>query len=299
MRPSWIRLLVGAGLLAVLTAVILQMVGSPLRRGSTGEGRRRRLWQQVHPVAAGGCSRHGCWSSWSRPRPTRSFSREGRLFSDLLAALVYLAVLFTIVSMVFGCRSAASSPPPASSPSCWAWRCRTPWPTSSPGSRSASSGPTDRRLVWLDGPVEGEVVQINWRSVQIRTAGNDWPPSPTAWSPSRASSIAACRRRGGATVRSRATLRSRPTVIELSSGHPALPADARRAGSPGEPGPYRQAPVPVRRGLRGGAEQPAGAGQELPAAAGASPVPGGGDRDRTGRQGARVTAPAARHHAVP
>jgi Mechanosensitive ion channel, beta-domain/Cyclic nucleotide-binding domain len=35
-------------------------------------------------------------------------------------------------------------------------------------------------LVRLDGPIEGEVVEINWRSVQIRTAGNDIATVPNS-----------------------------------------------------------------------------------------------------------------------
>src|SRR4051812_46657202 len=95
-RPGWIRLLAGAGLLAVLTSAVLDLVGSPLAPRLMAAESTTRLWQQV--VLS------GWWLLAARllvelvqaaPR-TKSFSREGRLFSDLLAALVYLAVLFTI-----------------------------------------------------------------------------------------------------------------------------------------------------------------------------------------------------------
>ena len=199
LRPNWLRLVVGAGLLALLTVVIVQMVGSPLQPVLAGEGPADRLWQQVLLSLWWLLAARLVVELTKAAFLTRSFSREGRLFSDLLGGLVYLAVLLTIVSMVFalpigglvatsgviaivlglalqntladvfaGIAVGIERPYGSATWSGSTGRSRARWSRST-GARSRSGPPA-----------------------------TIWPPSPTAWSPSRASSTAACRRRAGA-----------------------------------------------------------------------------------------------------
>ena len=87
---------------ALLTVAVTSVAGSPLRPAFAGAGPASRLWQQVIVSA--------WWLLGARllVRPAklalrhRGLPREGRLFSDLLAGLLYLAVLLTIVGTVFG-----------------------------------------------------------------------------------------------------------------------------------------------------------------------------------------------------
>ena len=68
------------------------------------------------------------------------------------------------------CRCADCSRRRAWSRSCWAWRCRARSPTCSPASRWGSSGPTrPATLIWVEGAIEGVVLEVNWRSTQLAT----------------------------------------------------------------------------------------------------------------------------------
>ncbi len=179
-HPGWIRLLAGAGLFAVLTAAVLDLAGSPLAPHLATVS-TTRLWQQV--VLS------GWWLLAARllvelvqatPR-TKSFSREGRLFSDLLAALVYLAVLLTIVSVVFGLPVGGLVATSGVIAIVLGLALQNTLADVFAGIAVGIERPyAIGDLVCLDGPVEGEVVQINWRSVQIRTGGNDIATIPNS-----------------------------------------------------------------------------------------------------------------------
>ena len=230
-RPGWIRLLAGAGLFAVLTAAVLDIVGSPLAPRLAAAEFDDQALAAGHPVAAGGCSPRACWSSWSRPRrePRASPARAG-CSPICWPALVYLAVLLTIVSVVFGLPVGGLVATSGVIAIVLGLALQNTLADVFAGIAVGIERPyAIGDQVCLDGPVEGEVVQINWRSVQIRTAGNDIATSPTASWPSRASSIAACRRRGRTDavvgpVRCGGGARRGDRADP--SGGPALPADS-------------------------------------------------------------------------
>jgi small-conductance mechanosensitive channel len=181
LRPGWLRLVAGAGLFALLTAAVVHMAGSPLAPSFAEAGPATRLWQQA--------ILSGWWLLGARllvelaqaTLRTRSFSREGRLFSDLLAALVYLAVLFTIVSAVFGLPVGGLVATSGVIAIVLGLALQNTLADVFAGIAVGIERPyAIGDQVCLDGPVEGEVVQINWRSVQIRTAGNDIATIPNS-----------------------------------------------------------------------------------------------------------------------
>ena len=181
LRPNWLRLVVGAGLLALLTVVIVQMVGSPLQPVLAGEGPAGRLGQQVLLSLWWLLAARLVVELTKAAFLTRSFSREGRLFSDLLGGLVYLAVLFTIVSMVFALPIGGLVATSGVIAIVLGLALQNTLADVFAGIAVGIERPYGiGDLVWLDGPIEGEVVQINWRSVQIRTAGNDLATVPNS-----------------------------------------------------------------------------------------------------------------------
>ena len=175
------RLLAGAGLFALTTAAIAYLVGSPLEPVFAGPGTGYRLWQQLIV---------SCW--WllaarlaievaTLALLREAISHEGRLFSDLLAGLVYLAVGLTIASTVFALPIGGLVATSGVIAIVLGLALQNTLADVFAGIAVGIERPFSLGdLVSLEGAVEGEVVQINWRSVQIRTGSNDLATVPNS-----------------------------------------------------------------------------------------------------------------------
>jgi small-conductance mechanosensitive channel len=181
LAPDRVRLVAGAGLFALLTVAVTSMAGSPLQPAFAGAGPASRLWQQVIVSA--------WWLLGARllvrlaklALRHRGLPREGRLFSDLLAGLLYLAVLLTIVSAVFGLPVGGLVATSGVIAIVLGLALQSTLADVFAGVAVGIERPyAIGDQVWLDGPIEGEVTQINWRSVRIRTFGNDVATVPNS-----------------------------------------------------------------------------------------------------------------------
>ena len=179
--PFWLSLALRSGLFALLTAAVAHLLGSPLEPVFMAPGSALRLWQQIIVSL--------WWLLAARLAIEfakifllqRSFSREGRMFSDLLAGLLYLAVGLTIASSVFGLPIGGLVATSGVIAIVLGLALQNTLADVFSGIAVGLERPyVIGDLISLEGSIEGEVIQINWRSVQIRTFGNDIATVPNS-----------------------------------------------------------------------------------------------------------------------
>ena len=179
--PHWVRLILRAGLFALLTAAVAHLVGSPLEPVFVTPGSAVRLWQQVIVSLWWLLGARLAIELGQLLLLQRSFSREGRMFSDLLAGLLYLAVALTIASTVFRLPIGGLVATSGVIAIVLGLALQSTLADVFSGIVVELERPyAIGDLISLDGLVEGEVIQINWRSVQIRTLGNDVATIPNS-----------------------------------------------------------------------------------------------------------------------
>jgi small-conductance mechanosensitive channel len=171
-RP-WLRLASSGVLLSLLTVAVYWTVGSPLQPHFGGPSAGETLWQQSILVV--------WWyfaARWVvqalRSTLLNRIGGESRLLSDLLAGLIYLFALLTIVSTAFDfpVRGLVATSGVVAILLGLALQSTLADVFSGIAigiERPYSVG--DR--IWMEGPVEGTIVQINWRAIRIQTDSND------------------------------------------------------------------------------------------------------------------------------
>jgi small-conductance mechanosensitive channel len=217
-RQTWLRFATGAILFTLLTVAVVDTIGSPLQPKFAGDMSSERLWQQVIVTAWWLLAAQMAVEVTRVSVLIRRFTGEGRLFSDLLAGLIYLAVILTIVKTVFGFPIGGLVATSGIIAIVLGLALQNTLADVFDGIAVGIERPyAIGDLVWFEGPIEGEIVQINWRSVQIKTFGNDIatiPNSVVAKSRFINRSVPSMRRSDSVQV---PALRSRPPehVIEL------------------------------------------------------------------------------------
>lgn len=180
-RRTWLRFAAAAILFALLTAAVVYTIGSPLQPRFAGDVSSERLWQQVIVTAWWLLAAQTAVEITRLSVLIRRFAGEGRLFSDLLAGLIYLAVVLTIVKTVFGFPIGGLVATSGIIAIVLGLALQNTLADVFAGIAVGIERPyAIGDLVWFEGAIEGEIVQINWRSVQIKTAGNDIATIPNS-----------------------------------------------------------------------------------------------------------------------
>ena len=175
------RILAAAGLVALTTAAVIHVVGSPLEPSFVAQGAGLRLWQQLIVSAWWLLAAQLAIETGELVLLRGALSREGRLFADLLAGLVYLAVGLTIASMVFALPIGGLVATSGVIAIVLGLALQNTLADVFAGIAVGLERPFSiGDLVSMEGAIDGEVVQINWRSVQIRTDGNDLATVPNS-----------------------------------------------------------------------------------------------------------------------
>ena len=180
-RPVLVRLSIGAALFVALTIPVAQLVGSPLDPVFASQTTGIVLLQQA-VVAVWWLLAAKLLVEAIRMAFLRGIlAHEGRLFSDLLAGLIYLAASLSIVGTVFGLPIRALVATSGVIAIVLGLALQNTLSDVFSGIAVGIERPYaigDR--IWIEGPVEGIVVQINWRSVSIRTDKNDIATIPNS-----------------------------------------------------------------------------------------------------------------------
>lgn len=170
----WARALWQLGAFAILTILVRRTLGSPFAPGyDTGEA-GLRMWDQAIEI--------GWWiiAAQTAIGLIRLFivfetrPRETRIISDLLAGLIYLVTLLGIVNFVFevpiGGLLATSGVIAIVLGLALQSSLADVFSGIAVGiERPYSAGD----LIWVEGGIEGRVIQINWRSTHIATMNKD------------------------------------------------------------------------------------------------------------------------------
>jgi small-conductance mechanosensitive channel/CRP-like cAMP-binding protein len=170
----WLRALWRVTAFIVLTYLVQRILGSPIAPHFHAEEAGKRLWEQVVEV--------GWWIVGAQCAIglTRLFivlearPRETQMISDLLAGIIYVVALLAIVNFAFevpiGGLLATSGVIAIVLGLALQSSLADVFSGIAVGiERPYSSGD----LVWVEGGIEGRVIQVNWRSTHIATVTKD------------------------------------------------------------------------------------------------------------------------------
>lgn len=181
MRQSWLRFASGAALFAMLTTAVIYTIGSPLQPHFADMFSGERLWQQVVVTVWWLLAARFAVEVTRTSVVIRRIAGEGRLFSDLLAGLIYLAVALTIIKTVFSFPIGGLVATSGIIAIVLGLALQNTLADVFAGIAVGIERPyAIGDLVWFEGAIEGEIVQINWRSVQVKTVGNDIATIPNS-----------------------------------------------------------------------------------------------------------------------
>lgn len=172
-RPLWLRLVLRVSAFAVLTWLMQLAVGSPVAPQLHAATPGLRVWAQLAET--------GWWMFGARVavglvrlvvvlehRP-----RETQIVSDLLAGVIYIATALAVINYVFGVPIGGLVATSGVVAIVLGLALQS---TLSDVFSGVAVGleraykPGD--LLWVEGGIEGQVLQINWRSTQIATLHN-------------------------------------------------------------------------------------------------------------------------------
>jgi small-conductance mechanosensitive channel/CRP-like cAMP-binding protein len=180
-QAVWYRIATNAVLLALLTAAVVLTAGSPLEPQFADTVSVDRLSQQILVtlwwVLGARLLVELLWAT----AVIKQFAIEGRMFPDLVAGLVYLTVVLTIIKTVFSFPIGGLVATSGIIAIVLGLALQSTLADVFAGIAVGIERPfAIGDLVWVEGPIEGEIVQINWRSVQIRTFSNDIATVPNS-----------------------------------------------------------------------------------------------------------------------
>jgi small-conductance mechanosensitive channel/CRP-like cAMP-binding protein len=169
-RPLWVTIVMHIGAFAVLTWLVERALGSPLRPQFETAGSSVLLWQQSVEI--------GWWIIGARAvaagiramvvlegRPHKS-----RIVSDLMAAGIYVATALAITNFAFSVPIGGLLATSGVIAIVLGLALQSTLGDVFSGIAVGLERPyKPGDLLWVEGDIEGTVVQVSWRSTQIRT----------------------------------------------------------------------------------------------------------------------------------
>jgi small-conductance mechanosensitive channel/CRP-like cAMP-binding protein len=172
--PLWARAAWRLAVFVVLTVLVQQILGSPFAPQLTLEPAGERIWEQFIEV--------GWWiiAAQCAIGLTRLFlvfetkPRETRIVSDLLAGVIHLVALFAIINFVFAVPIGGLLATSGVIAIVLGLALQSSLSDVFSGIAVGIERPyTAGDLVWVEGGIEGRVIQVNWRSTHIATINRD------------------------------------------------------------------------------------------------------------------------------
>ena len=172
-RPLWLRLVGRVVIFAVLTWLMQLAVGSPLEPQFHASAPGEYVWAQLAEI--------GWWMVGARVAVgvlrlvvvLENRPRETQIVSDLLAGAIYIATTLAVINFVFGVPIAGLVATSGVVAIVLGLALQSTLADVFSGiavGLEHAYKPGD--LLWVEGGVEGQVLQINWRSTQIATPQN-------------------------------------------------------------------------------------------------------------------------------
>lgn len=171
--PLWVRVLSRIAVFLSLTLLVQKILVSPLRPQFTTAQPSRQFWEQL--VEA------GWWLVAARVAVglARLFvvlenrPRETQIISDLLAGAIYVATILAIINFSFGVPIRGLLATSGVIAIVLGLALQSTLSDVFSGIAVGLERPYKAGdLLWMEGPIEGYVVQVNWRSTHIATIHN-------------------------------------------------------------------------------------------------------------------------------
>jgi small-conductance mechanosensitive channel len=179
-RPAWLRTSIAAGLFALFTLLVVQASGMPLAP-TFDPSMTISLWQQVLVTVWWLVGARVIVGLLRLPVFSARGSNEAKFGSDLVAGLVYIAVGLAIVNFVFNLPVRALLATSGVIAIVLALALQNTLADVFAGIAVGIEHPFsigDR--ISVDGTLEGVIVYMNWRTIRVRTDGNDMAAIPNS-----------------------------------------------------------------------------------------------------------------------
>ncbi|MBB3916876.1 mechanosensitive ion channel family protein [Rhizobium fabae] len=172
--PLWARAAWRVAVFIALTYTVLQMAGSPLAPQFDAAQPGDRVWQQLIEI--------GWWLAAAQcaigiVRLLVVFEtkpRETRIVSDLMAGVIHLLTLFAVINFVFAVPVGGLLATSGVIAIVLGLALQSSLSDVFSGVAVGTERPySPGDLVWVEGGIEGRVVQVNWRSTHIATLNGD------------------------------------------------------------------------------------------------------------------------------
>jgi len=172
--PLWARACWRVAAFAVLTILVYQLLGSPFAPSFDAVNSGERLWQKIIEL--------GWWviAAQCAIGLVRVFvvfetkPRESRIVSDLLAGVIYLVALFAIINFVFAVPIGGLVATSGVIAIVLGLALQSSLSDVFSGIAVGIERPYNAGdLIWVEGGIEGRVIQVNWRSTHIATMNRD------------------------------------------------------------------------------------------------------------------------------
>lgn len=169
-RPLWLRFVIRVTVFAAATWLMERAIGSPLAPRLSAATTSERVWMQLAGI--------GWWMLGARVAVAvvrlvvvlENQPRETKIISDLLAGAIYTATALAVVNFVFGVAIVGLVATSGVVAIILGLALQSTLADVFSGiavGLERAYKPGD--LIWVEGGVEGRVVQIGWRSTQIAT----------------------------------------------------------------------------------------------------------------------------------
>ena len=172
--PLWQRVLSRGAIFLALTLLVQRIVGSPLDPHYSADRAGQQLWEQLIEA--------GWWVAAARAAAglARLFvvlenrPRETQIVSDLVAGAIYVATILAIVSFAFNVPVRGLLATSGVIAIVLGLALQSTLSDVFSGIAVGLERPyKPGDLLWVEGGIEGRVVQVNWRSTQIATGHNN------------------------------------------------------------------------------------------------------------------------------
>ena len=172
--PLWLRVLTQVVFFIVLTLLVQRLLGSPLQPRFTGGAGGQRFWEQLIEAT--------WW--WGGARVAIGLARlfvvlenrprETRIVSDLVAGAIGVAALLAIVNFAFEVPIRGLLATSGVIAIVLGLALQSTLSDVFSGIAVGLERPyKPGDLLWVEGGIEGHVIQVNWRSTQIATGDNN------------------------------------------------------------------------------------------------------------------------------
>lgn len=172
--PMWARAAWRFVVLAVLTFLVVRALGSPFAPTLSAESADVRLWEQLVEIGWWLVAAQCAVGMVALFLIFEEKPRETRIVSDLLGGLIHLLAFFAIINFVFAVPIGGLLATSGVIAIVLGLALQSSLADLFSGIAVGIERPyTAGDLVSVEGGVEGQVVQINWRSTHIATANGD------------------------------------------------------------------------------------------------------------------------------